>query len=189
MLTCYIRNDFKEWKKDVPVYCILLIPVLYVIYSIYAFISILTKRNVKTNKSFKMAVIKYLIYSALYIIFYFPTIILYLVSVDQTIFQKTFLSNFSYICSLGNITINLALCMYRIFEGYVKCDWKVFLFSDDLEVTGTSSSQSQAEYLIPRNSIMLDTNYQPPVRKRSRKASNRKGSEWGKIGQEMIKGV
>jgi hypothetical protein len=120
MLTCYIRNDFDD-ENVVSLYSILILPVTFVMYSIYAFIQVFKLRKVRYNKDFKNAIIKYLIYSALFLFFYTPTIILYVASINKAVYIKyTFFSWFSYLCSLANILVNLVLSIFRILEGYVK---------------------------------------------------------------------
>jgi hypothetical protein len=148
MLTCFIRNDFDD-GKFLSVYSILIFPVVFVSYSIYAFIRVFKLRKVRYNHEFKIAIIKYLIYSALYLAFYSPTVILYIVTINQAVYIKyTFFSWFSYLCALSNLLVNLILSIYRIIEGYVKFDIKNFFVKSDTLESECSSQIDQEAVLI-----------------------------------------
>lgn len=127
MLTCFIKNSFAdEPGKIVGLYLTLSLPFLYVFWCIYTFISIFKKRKINRDRQVKISTIKLLIYSLLYIIFYFPTFILYIFTVNQNIHKNTFLSWLSYYCSLSNMSVNLVLSVGRILDGYVSCSWSIF---------------------------------------------------------------
>jgi hypothetical protein len=186
MLTCFIRNNFRETSKDIAVYSILLFPLIYVIFSIYTFIRVFRHRHVSGDSELKSAVVKYLIYSLLYIVFYFPSIILYLLSINQNIPKETFLSWFSYFCSLATISINTALCLFRILEGYVKCHWKALFVHQKLDESLMSEAQEEEiinEVKIPIN----DSNAGALIRSGSMRI--RKLTSWKRISVEIIKGV
>jgi hypothetical protein len=186
MLTCFIRNNFDDdSSKFFALYTILLVPCVYLIYSLYAFIRVFQKRKVKTDKEFKLAIIKYLIYSALYIIFYFPTIILYFLTINKDIYEKTNLSYFSYFCAIANISVNLVLCVFKILEGYVKFEWNPI--KNLLEDSIFTNSDSK-DPLINSN---IDTINVEEIRPRYKRGSSKRvgGSTWGKFSSEMIKGV
>jgi hypothetical protein len=184
MLTCFIRNNFNnDTGKNIGVYTISLVPLLYLGYCFYAFVIVFKKRKVQNDPEFKLAVIKYLLYSTLYILFYFPTIILNLVTINVNIQEETPLSYFSYLCSIANISINLALCGFRIVEGYVKFDWKLFLFRNDLDETLLSQDN---ELLPAERRDTINT-----IKSKSRSYSgvrNQRGKTWGKLSAEIIKG-
>jgi hypothetical protein len=128
MLTCFIQNDFEQINQELAVYSILIIPLIFLIYAVYAFIKVFRIKKVKFNKDIQIKMVRYVIYSGLYILFYFPTIILYFVTINQTTFEKyTFNSWFAYLCTLFNIMINLFLSIFRICEGYVQFPKKLLL--------------------------------------------------------------
>ncbi len=143
MLTCFIRNQYEdnEWGKIITLWCLLILPILCFGFSIYAFIKIFRRRKIQENKEFRLVMIKYLIYSALFIVFYFPTPVLYTTSVNGNIQEKSHRSWFAFViivynikfCVLGNVTINVVLSLFRIIEGYVRFDWKAFCFHKDLD--------------------------------------------------------
>jgi hypothetical protein len=170
MLTCFIKNDFIDPSKDMAVYALLTIPLCFVIYSFYAFVKIFQKRKVQTDRDFKVAILKYLMYSILYILFYFPTIILYVVSINQRTPEGTALSQFSYYCTISTISVNLALCLFRIFEGYVES-----ILSDD-----SSSVFVHDVTVYSNNSDFKDTSINVLPKKKSL---------WRKVESDMIKGV
>lgn len=186
MLTCFIRNNFRETSKDIAVYSILLFPLIYVIFSVITFIRVFRHRHVSGDSDLKNAVVKYLIYSLLYIIFYFPSILLYILSINQNIPRETFLSWFSYFCSLATISINTALSLFRILEGYVKCNWKAILVHQKLDESLITDSQEEEiinDIVVPVNDSAKDSLM------RSASMKLRRGTSWKKISVEMIKGV
>ena len=87
MLTCFIRNKYEpnEWGKIISLWTLLFIPFVCFGYSIYCFIMIFKKRKIQDNKDFKLVIIKFLIYSALFIVFYFPTPLLYTATVNVNV--------------------------------------------------------------------------------------------------------
>jgi hypothetical protein len=120
MLTCYIRNDWSETSKIMSVYSILLIPITFLCYAICIFVKILKHKRVKYNKDLQFKMIRYLIYSLIYLVFYSPSIVLYILTINQEKYEKnTFLSWYIYICTILNISVNLILSLFRIFEGYL----------------------------------------------------------------------
>jgi len=74
--------------------------------------------------------------------------------------------------------------LFRIFEGYVKCDWKVLFINKDLEesiLSDESSSVFVHDVTVcsaHSNFNDLSINVQP-----------RKKSLWRKVESDMIKGV
>jgi hypothetical protein len=184
MLTCFIKSDFNNPGKQVAVYSLLLIPLFYVIYAFYAFIIILRRRNVQTDREFKIAIIKYLLYSILYVLFYFPSIILYIFSIGQNILPGTFLSYFSYFCTLSTISINLFLCLFRIFEGYVKCHWKALFVNHNLDDSLISEDPSEYTPGTRKNSV-VDERRESSINI----TPKRNLSLWKKVESDMIKGV
>jgi len=184
MLTCFIKNDFTNPGKEVALYSLLLVPLLYVIYAFYAFVIIFKKRKVAADKEFKIAILKYLLYSILYILFYFPTIILYVFSIGQNISPSTTLSYFSYFCTLSTISINLVLCLFRIMEGYVKCHWKALFINQILDDSLLSDDQSEYNP-DTRKSSMVDEGKETSINIPPK--SNL--SLWKKLESDMIKGV
>jgi len=201
MLTCFIKNNFRDPTKDIAVYSILAMPSIYLVYSIYSFVRIFGQRKVKADYEVKWAVIKYMLYSLFYIIFYFPSIVLYVLSINRDIERASFLSWFSYFCSLATISINLALCIFRILEGYVKCHWKALLVNSDLDqslMTEDSEyfnedNKSNPELKIPINESNpnLERNNSENKTPLFRSGSNRfrKNTSWKRLSVEITKGV
>ena len=183
MLTCFIKNDFNNPGKEVALYSLLLIPLLYVMYAFYAFVIIFKRRKVAADNEFKIAIFKYLLYSILYILFYFPTIILYVLSIGKNLSPGTPLSYFSYFCTLSTISINLVLCLFRIMEGYVKCHWKALFVNQNLD---DSLLSDQSEYNPDtRKSSFVDERKETSINI----PPKRKLSLWKKLESDMIKGV
>ena len=97
MLTCFIRHDIKDPGQYIAMSSLLSVPAFYLCYYIYAFVSIFKKYNVQSNKEFKVLIIKYLIYSFMYMIFYFPIILLYIFTVNVNITENRVLRWFAYV--------------------------------------------------------------------------------------------
>jgi len=108
MLTCFIRNryDPDDWLKIISLWALLLLPAVCFGYSIYAFIMIFKKRKIQENKDFRLVMIKFLIYSALFIVFYLPTPILYAVTVNRDIQPSSVSAWFSFVNPLFKYNIN-----------------------------------------------------------------------------------
>jgi hypothetical protein len=190
MLTCFIKNNFNNPNKDVAVYSILPLPLLYIFYAIYAFVQIFRRRKVQTDREFRVAVLKYLIYSLLYMIFYYPTILFFVISVNAEIELNTGLSWYSYFCSLSTISINLVLCLYRILEGYVKCDWKAMMVHQDLDESLMTEDSFENYPINDRKITVASTNTKGiSYEKSSSKKKITLNSSWKKVSTEMIKGV
>ena len=139
MFTCYIRNDWGETSKVMSVYSILLIPIVFLIYAIFIFVKILRHKRVKYNKELQNKMIMYIIYSLLYLIFYSPTVVLYFITINENQYEKyTFLSWYTYICTMLNISVNLLLSVFRISEGYLTFPktLKFFFFWNDSDSSG-----------------------------------------------------
>ena len=187
MLTCFIRNNFRETSKDIAVYSILLFPMVYVLYSIVTFIRVFRHRHVAGDSELKTAVVKYLIYSLLYIVFYFPSILLYVLSINQNIPKETFLSWFSYFCSLATISINSALCLFRILEGYVKCHWKALFVHQRLDES--LMTEGPEEEIINDLKLPINDSIKDSLTMRTQSMRVRKQTSWKRISCEIIKGV
>jgi hypothetical protein len=136
MLTCFIKNYQYDGNQYVALYSLLLLPVLYSIYYIYAFWNIFQMYRVQTNTEYKKLIIKYLIYSLMYMIFYFPIIILYMITINDTqIYEEKATRWWAYVllffkikyCSIFTIIINPILAIMRIIEGYVKFSFKAIM--------------------------------------------------------------
>jgi hypothetical protein len=127
MLTCFIRYEITNPGQYFSMSSLLIVPIFYLIYYIYAFVKIFQKYRVQQNKEFKHLIIKYLIYSLTYIIFYFPIILLYLITMNKDITETPVLRWFAYYCTIFLIIINPILCILKILEGYVKCQLKAIL--------------------------------------------------------------
>lgn len=97
MLTCFIRHEIKDPGQYISMFSLLIVPVVYLIYYIYAFVSIFRKYLVQSNKEFKILIIKYLFYSLVYVVFYFPIFLLYNLSLNIQISKNTNMSWFSYV--------------------------------------------------------------------------------------------
>ena len=195
MLTCFIKNNFHERGKSTAVYSILAVPLIYVLYSIYSFVRVFRHSQVKAGSKVKTLVIKYMIYSFLYIIFYLPPILLYFMSANQQITKGTTNSWFSFFSSLSTISINLALCVFRIIEGYVKCDWKVFLVNKSLDETIITDSEDQDEVYFDNGRLSREgkkdsvLEFSAPGSSISKRSSKRKVSYIKLISMEFVKGV
>ncbi len=140
MFTCYIRNDWIDSTKVLSVYSILLIPVSFLIYAIYIFVKILKHRRVKCNQELQNKMVMYLIYSLIYLVFYSPTTVLYILTINESKYDKyTPLSWYTYVCTIMNISVNLILSLFRIFEGYLTFPRFLkffFLWNDSDSVSG-----------------------------------------------------
>lgn len=150
MLTCFMSNgsnnpanNFNSATK-LTLYIILVIPLLYIFYILFMFLNLFKLRKLVINPDLKIATFKMLIYSILYILFYFPIFILYLVTVDTHIHSPSVLSWFSYYCSLSGMMMNLVLGLGRLMERfwpYALKDWKCFKVE---ESPGTAVNQGLA---------------------------------------------
>ena len=117
MLTCYIKNDFES--DNVKMYSILILPLFYIINTIFLFVKLYnTRAAIKISES-RNEILKFLTYSLFYAVFYFPTIILYIITIGKTVISPTNISWFAYFCYISNISMNLGLSVLRIFQGHV----------------------------------------------------------------------
>lgn len=210
MLTCYIKNNFHETGKDISVFSILITPIVYIVYSIFTFITVFKRRKVQTDRQMKNAIFKYLIYASMYIFFYFPSIILYIVTINHSIQSNTFFSWFSYYCSLATISINLVLCIFRILEGYVKCDWKAFIMNQSLDETlvtenndiindeenpaekfydNTKSNTTDFKFSTKESIDTIGGITNPMIIKKDSSGKFKRLSSWGKLSKDIFKGV
>lgn len=97
MLTCFIRHNIQKPGQYFSMSTLLIVPVVYLGYYIYAFVVIFRKYKVQANKEFKILIVKYLIYSLIYILFYFPIILLYLLTMNKDISTEYDLRWFAYV--------------------------------------------------------------------------------------------
>lgn len=97
MLTCFIRHDISNPGQYISMSSLLVVPLGYLGYYIYAFVMIFKKYKVQTNKEFKQLIIKYLIYSLTYMIFYFPIVLLYFLTMNKNITDTPTLRWFAYV--------------------------------------------------------------------------------------------
>lgn len=198
-----MRNSFPNENKSISVYSILAVPSIYLVYAIYSFVKVFRQRKVQVHYEFRLAVIKYLIYSLLYIIFYFPSIILFLITVNKEIKEGTFVSWFSYYCSLAYISINLVLCVFRIGEGYVKCNWKAFFVHQELDESlmteggnevpldndmVSSSHTSNKGDKAPDYKIQINNDNSKVSSKNIRSYSTKRLTAWKKISLDIMQG-
>jgi len=201
MLTCFIRNKFENNDKLVSIYGILIAPIFYLIYSIYTFVKIFRHRQVKADSELKIAVVKYLIYSLLYIVFYFPSIVLLIITINYDLVEGGWLRWFSYFCCIANVSVNLVLCLYRIGEGYVKCHWKAFFVNADLHESFVTESSRESISINDQNVIdFINKPDEVPVHnlnKLNKKRSSvktgkslliKRMSSWKKISLEIFQG-
>ncbi len=125
MLTCYLRNYFQ--KND----SIEIIPFIFVlvgcitissifIYIVYLGLSIYNHKLTTGKKHFKKFFMKYLIYGLIFILFNIPTLLLYIITINQVISSPSFYSYLSYLTAISNITVDFGLCCVNIFFGQVK---------------------------------------------------------------------
>ena len=162
MLTCFIRNNFIEdydhINKQYAIYCILAIPIIYVIYTFIKFVKVCTHNKLKPNSDMMKFVKKYILYSFLYIVFYAPPIVLYIVTTNKTITKGHPLGWFSFSSVWCTILFNFVLCFLRIFMGYQNFSWKAIIPCLDIDEDESirDSLNSQTEILInkrPKGSI------------------------------------
>lgn len=185
MLTCFINNYFDDDPgKLVGLYCTLTLPFIYVVWCIYTFVNIFKKRKIQNIREVKISTIKLLILSLLYIIFYFPTFLLYLLTINTKIYPSTFYSWLSYYCSLSNMCVNLVLSIGRILEGYVKCSWNFILNYDNQlqEEKLVIDSEEENEYID--DDIVNELEYNKTKNKNLAKKSS---SSYSSSGRSAVK--
>ena len=155
MLTCNINNFSTTDKRgevhdSVKVFSILILPLFYIISTIYLFIKLYKSRAaIKINES-KEEIYKFLAYAFIYALFYFPTILLYIITINEEMTASSFYSWFGYYCFIFNISLNLVLSIIRIFQGHVKISIKIKPEeeSGDFFNDSMSSCESQRSYSI-----------------------------------------
>ncbi len=76
-------------------------------------------REARSNPNYRALIRKYISMGAVYLLFYFPTILLFYLTINKEIEENTFYSWLSYITAIANITIDFALCSIRILLGHV----------------------------------------------------------------------
>lgn len=125
MLTCYLRNYFQKNNTTevipfifVLVGCIIIITIS--IYLVYLGLAIYNHKLTNGKRHFKKFFMKYLVYGLIFILFNIPTLLLYIVTINQKIYSPSFYSYLSYLSALSNITIDFGLCCVNIFFGHVK---------------------------------------------------------------------
>jgi len=64
---------------------------------------IFKKNKIQENRDFKLVMIKFLIYSGLFILFYLPTPILYLATINKNITKGSSAAWFSFVYYIVNI--------------------------------------------------------------------------------------
>ena len=122
MLSCYIKNYFKP-DDQIGYYTILmtlLIKLLILIYLIYLGISVYKNKVVQKKKHFKRFFLKYLVYGFIFILFNIPTMVLYFITLNKTIYSPSFQSYLSFFSAISSITIDFCLCLVNILFGQVK---------------------------------------------------------------------
>lgn len=124
MLTCYINNFSTNAKRreshdSVKVFSILILPLFYIISTIYLFAKLYKSRAAIKISESKKEIYKFLAYAFIYALFYFPTILLYIITINEEITASSFYSWFGYYCFIFNISLNLVLSIIRIFQGHV----------------------------------------------------------------------
>jgi hypothetical protein len=155
MLTCNINNFSTTDKRaevhdSVKVFSILILPLFYIISTIYLFIKLYKSRAaIKINES-KKEIYKFLAYAFIYALFYFPTILLYIITINEEMTASSFYSWFGYYCFIFNISLNLVLSIIRIFQGHMKISIKMKPEeeSGDFFNDSMSSCESQRSYSI-----------------------------------------
>lgn len=118
MLTCFIRNNFPDHEKGYSVYFVLAIPVIYICYSVISFIRVFLNTKVNRKSPFHRVIVGYFIYSIIYFVFYLPPVILYIISANIKIERDSFISWFSFFSAICTVSINLALSLLRLIQGY-----------------------------------------------------------------------
>lgn len=121
MLTCFIKNRFNEPSKSAAVYVVLSFPLVYIVFYIYIFFSLFKLRKLIILPEVKLVTVKLLLYSILYILFYFPTFFLYILTINNKIESPSFFSWFSYYCVLSMMSVNLVMGFGRALEIYGPC--------------------------------------------------------------------
>lgn len=129
-------------------YSILILPLFYILNTIFLFIKLYnTRAAIKISES-RNEILKFLIYSLFYAVFYFPTIILYVITIGNTVVSPTNTSWFAYFCYISNISMNLGLSILRIFQGHVS----VNIISPDFD-----NNSSRVSFL--NDSCVTDISY------------------------------
>jgi len=93
MLTCYITNNvfiIDSHFKLINYYIVLSIPVIIAIYSVYMIIRLFYFAYYHPNSVLKNLLLKYLGYSLVYIIFYFPQLLLHFLTIKENKHDKTY---------------------------------------------------------------------------------------------------
>ena len=116
MLTCFIRHDLSQPGQYISMISLLVVPVVYLGYYIYAFVVIFQKYRVQSNKEFKLLIFKYLIYSLIYMVFYFPIIFLYILTINQNITKKPVLRWFAYVIFYLLLVLHNLLNYYKSYS-------------------------------------------------------------------------
>lgn len=162
MLTCFIRNNNFSEDRLIGLIITLIIPIFYIIFCIYLFIYIFRIKSIREIREVKTSTIKLLFLAFLYILFYFPTMILLLITIGKEIERGTFLSWLSYYCSLSNMSVNLVVSFARIMDDYLSFPkfWNMFFTKEENENYYNSLNQSEleenSEIIEEKSKTMLD---------------------------------
>ena len=97
MLTCFIRTEFYETNQTVTVIIFLLIPISFILYSIFLVFKMCFNKKLTTDSNLLSLFYKYVSYIGVYLIFYGPMFILYVITLTEEIQPGTFLSWLSFV--------------------------------------------------------------------------------------------
>ena len=119
-----MRNDYHINKETdisatISIALFLGIPVFFIFYGIYLSIAMFRNIEARRNSNYRALIRKYISLGVVYLVFYFPTILLFYLTINKEIHENTFYSWLSYFSSIANITIDFALCSIRILFGHV----------------------------------------------------------------------
>lgn len=166
MLTCFIRNNTdNESAKKIGIHVVMAIPLLYMVYISYLLLMIYRKRTLVTSLEMKISFYKMVMYTLLYMIFYFPLFFFYIFTIDYNIKENTFESWTSYYCSLSSIIMNMSLGIGRALEYFSKLkltDFKIFKLNgpESNELKSENSNSVNANFAGKRNlSVLMNDSF------------------------------
>lgn len=152
MLTCFIKNTFNDPSKEIPLYISLILPFIYISICFLLLSQIIRSRKLVISIELKEASIKLLIISILYTIFYFPTFLLYITTINSIIKRNSFNSWLSYYCSLSGMFMNLIFGISRTLERYCP-----FGIKDIFDIEDKKVSYGKFDYIFQENINNIST--------------------------------
>lgn len=150
MLTCYIKNystiqQTNDTTDLIKIYSILIMPLFYIVSTIYLFVRLYKSRLAIKKHEFRREIYKFLAYAFIYAIFYFPTILLYIITINKQIERSTVYSWFSYFCFHANLALNAILSIFRIFQGHTSINFIGNFQEENSQVSFLNESYTASE--------------------------------------------